>query len=237
MLAFASLLPACGGGSEEQVELCPAPVDGVPETYNVSFAGFPEIEDGALVDADGMLDFTGNCTITQLSFADGELSMVLACEHPDSTDAVVTLTVAATGAPAELAVDDTVELSSYAYYFQGGDRGGGVFRAISNVNLERHTITDDQGVVFAALRGGTEGSFGSITVEEQFNCPGWTPCSADGDISGYIRASSGDGSIDVQIGDIEQLDDGALAWDVSLFQALLGGCHGNDGGFSIVRRP
>lgn len=243
MLALTLLPLACDqdgetGGSEEQNDSCPAPVEATPASYVVSLVGFPGIENGELVDSSIQFDFTGTCVITQLGFADGELSMTLACEHPDSTDAGVTLTTAAAGMPVGLAVDDSVELTSHAQYSQGGDLGGGdVLRSIGNANIERHVITDEQGVVFAALRGGTEGSFGSITVEEQYDCPGWTPCSAAGDISGYIRASSGDGEIDVHIGEVGQLDDAGVGWDVSLFQALLGGCHGNDGGFSIVRRP
>lgn len=240
-LALLALLPlACEGPDTQddpQADSCPPAVDGVPASYTVSVVGFPEIENDALVDPDGTLDFTGSCTVTQLSFVVDELTMALACEHPSSTDASVAITSAATGLPAGLSLDDSVELASFAYLNQGGDHSGGVFRALTNVNIERHVISDEEGVVFASLRGGLEASFGSITVEEQFNCPGWMPCSADGDISGYIRASSGDGQVDVQIAEVGQLEDGALAWDVSLFQARLGGCHGNDGGFSILRQP
>ncbi|MFO7561496.1 MAG: hypothetical protein R6X02_02535 [Enhygromyxa sp.] len=250
LLALVPLACEAPGGAEEQADAeeqddaaeqgdpCPPAVAALPESYAMHFAGFPEVEDDEVVAPEDTLDFTGNCTITGLSFADGQLDLTLACEHPDSDDASLTLTVAATGVPAGLELEQSVELRAFAYLEQGGDLGDReVLRALSNVNVEHHTIIDEQGLIFGARRGGLGGTFGSITVEERYNCPDWTPCSVDGDISGYIRASSGEGEVEVHIGELGQLDDGALSWDVSLFQAQLGGCHGNYGSFSFFRRP
>ena len=44
----------------------------------------------------------------------------------------------------------------------------------------------------------------------------------------------------VKLGEVALLDSGAMAWDVSLFQAIFDAndCHfGVSGGFSLVRRP
>jgi hypothetical protein len=182
-----------------------------------------------------------------MDFTADQLTLSLSCEHPAPSipeGASVTITTAAEGLPAGIAVGDTLTFMANAIDFEhiGGDMSGGVFRALEYAGVEYYALGDASGPVFTATVSSLGGGYGPVEVVPKYNCPDFEACGGSnyGWIAAYVRASVGDTSIDVQVGEVGLLESGDLAWDVSLFYAALddSDCHdGESGSVSIVRRP
>jgi hypothetical protein len=230
---------------QEEGEPCQPPEEGVPSTYTVSLVGFPEVSGDTLV-AD-QLDYEGPCVVDAMDFVADQLTLSLSCEHPAPSipeGASVTITTAAEGLPANVAVGDTLTFLASAIDFEhiGGDASGGVFRALEYAGVEYYALADASGPVFTATRSTLNGGYGPVEVVAEYNCPDFQPCGGSnyGWIAAHVRASVGDTAIDVQVGEVGLLEGGDLAWDVSLFSAALDDqdCHdGESGSLSVVRRP
>jgi hypothetical protein len=231
---------------QQEEEPCQPPEDGVPLTYTVSLVGFPEVEGNTLINSNG-LAFDGPCVVDVMEFAADELTMSLSCEHPAPSipeGASVTITTAAEGLPAGVAVGDTLTFRAQAVDFEhtGGDASGGIFRALTYAGWETYSLSDAAGPVFAATADVLGGNYGVVEITAEYNCPDFKACggSSYGWIGAFLRASVGNTQVDVKVGEVGLLESGDLAWDLSLFYAALddGDCHdGTAGSFSLVRRP
>ena len=233
-----------GTGESGDGDVCLEAQDGVARTYDVELIGFAEVGPDGLFTAAGPLDYTGSCTLETMSFAGAELSLELACEHAMPTDpsgARVVVTTAASGLPAGLEEGASLSLEAVAYESEGGDTlPPDVAALVSDVtNVQYYRLSDDDGPVFLANVHGPTISTGEVEMSLE-HCEAWTGCSDAGTIAGYVTASAGQTSIDVQIGEVGVLMGASMSYDVSLFQARLDSsdCHfGSTGGVSVVRRP
>lgn len=226
-------------------EPCQPPDDPVPVTYSISLVGFPEVDGNTLISTNG-LAFEGPCTVDAMDFAAGELTLSLACEHPAPSTpegASVTITTAAAGLPAGVEIGDTLTFVASVLDFEnlGGDASGPIFRGLEYAGPEIYELSDADGVVFAATVDYLGASFEPVLVNREYNCPDWVWCNGDipGPIAAHVRASAGESEVDVHVGEVASIVSGELSWDLSLFSAsLTNDCHdGEDGGFSVVRRP
>ena len=239
---------ATDSGSEDGTEdgggECLEPQDAAARTYDVELIGFAEVGPDGLFTSAGPLDYEGTCTLETMTYANAELSLELACEHAmptEATGARVIVTTAAAGVPAGLDEGDSLTLVAVAYESEGGAQvPPDVGALVSDVtNVQYYLLTDDDGPVFLANVHSPTISAGELSMSLEY-CESWTGCSDAGVIGGYVSASAGQASVDIQIGEVAVVDGGTMSWDVSLFQARLdsGDCHfGITGGVSVVRRP
>jgi hypothetical protein len=230
------------GNETGDPEQCNEPLPDSVIDHDVRFSGFPEVDGTTVVDSNGF-NYMGTCTVLSAGPVGPANEVVLACEHPNSDTAEVTLALDGVALPAGLEIAESVEFRVSSAVNVGGLVAGldvasptaGSSPRLLTAGEQYYEIHDAQGLVFAAMHGlaGFEADYGELTLELADACPSYE--FGDTDIAAFFRASTSEASVDVEVGESKSVTLGSTAWDVRTFKAQRSCCHGDLGDVRVLR--